>query len=124
MAKEGERGGANPFRLINYSISDLLNLVRTAGAEKILLEVGYTPILFVKGQKMEIDGPDVTTEAMEELLHSVASTRQIRSLRKNGTVEFVLVYQQHQILVDFVEAFEVYRGSLTPIATIWHKPKR
>jgi hypothetical protein len=124
MAKEGEPGSSNPYRLINYSISDLLNLVRTAGAEKILLEVGYTPILFVKGQKMEFDGPGVTTEAMEEFLHNVTSTRQIRSLRKNGSIEFVLVYGQHQILVDFVEAFDVYRVSLTPIATIWHKPKQ
>src|SRR5258708_38816804 len=112
MANQGEPHTNNPYRLNHYSISDLLSLVRTAEAEKVLLEVGYTPILFLKGQKIEINGPDVTTEAMEELLHSVASTRQIRSLRENGIIEFVTVYQQHQILVDFVEAFEVYRVNL------------
>ena len=123
MAKESEPGNTKPYRLSNYPISDLLKLVKKAGAEKVLLEVGYTPILFIKEQKIEIDGPDVTTEAMEELLHSIASTRRIRSLRTNGAVEFLLAYKQQQILVHFVDAFGVYRVDLAPIATIWPRPK-
>ncbi len=122
MAKQGEPEN-NPYRLNHYSISELLHLVNSPRAKKVLLEVDYTPILFVKEQKIEIDGPDVTIEVMEELLHSVATTRQIRSLRKNGAVEFVHIFKQHEILMQFVEAFGVYRVDLTPMASIWSKLK-
>jgi hypothetical protein len=41
MANESEPGRIYSYRLTHYSLSDLLNLVKTARAEKILLEVGY-----------------------------------------------------------------------------------
>jgi hypothetical protein len=123
MAKEAEAEGKNPYRLNHYSISDLLHLVNIARAKKVLLEVGYTPVLIIKRQRIEIDGPDVTTEAMGELLHSIATTRQTRSLRKNGAVEFLHIYKQHEILAQFVEAFGVYRVDLTPMTSIWSRPQ-
>jgi Tfp pilus assembly ATPase PilU len=110
MAKESE-----PYRLSNYSLSDLLNLVNASRAEKVLLEVGYTPALFVKGKRIEIEGPDVVSEVMEELVRSVAHTRQFRLLRENGTVNIIQTIDNSRFLVRVVDAFSVFRLDLIPM---------
>jgi Tfp pilus assembly pilus retraction ATPase PilT len=115
MAKEGEAGSANHYRLGNYSLSDLLDLAKAAGAQKILLEGSYTPVLFVKGKKIEIDGPDVESEVMEELVRSVANTRQLRLLRENGSVDIIQTIDNFRFLVRVVDAFGVYRLDLIPV---------
>jgi Tfp pilus assembly pilus retraction ATPase PilT len=115
MAKEGDSGSTNPYRLSNYSISDLLSLAKAVGAEKVLLEVGYTPVLFVKGKKIEIDGPDVTSEVMEELIRSVANTRQLRVLRENGSLDILEAIANSRFLVCVVDAFDVFRLDLIPL---------
>jgi len=115
MAKEGKHGRTNLYRLSNYSLSDLLNLVKTARAEKILLEVGYTPMLHVKEQKIEIDGPDLASEVMEELVRSVANSRQLRLLRENGGVDIIQTIDNSRFLVRVVDAFDVFRLDLIPI---------
>src|SRR5215475_3869397 len=107
MAKVDGIGANSLYRLSHYAISNLLDVLITARANKSILEVGYTPVLIIKRQRIEIDGPDVTTEAMNEILHGVATTRQIRSLRRDGIVEFVLTHKQREILAQFIDAFDV-----------------
>jgi len=117
MAKEGEFGSTNPYRVTNYSIPDLLNLVKTARADKVVLEVGYTPLLHVKKQRIEIDGPDVASEVMEELVRSVAKTRQLRLLRENGSIDIIQTVDNSRFLVRVVDAFNVFRLDLIAIRT-------
>jgi Tfp pilus assembly pilus retraction ATPase PilT len=117
MAKEGEAGNTNPYHPSSYSISDLLSLAKAVRAEKILIEVGYTPVLFLKGQSIEIDGPDVVSEVMEELVRSVANTRQLRLLRENGSVDIIRTIGDSRFLIRVIDAFGIFRLDLLLIRT-------
>ena len=55
------------YKINSYSISTLLKLLREARAERICLEVGSQPLLTLKGQDFEIDGPVVEEAVAEEL---------------------------------------------------------
>jgi len=112
MRKESEPGNTNPYRVTNYSPSGLLNLVKTARADKVLLEVGYTPLLYVKNQRIEIDGPDIASEVMHELVRSVANTRQFRLLRETGSIDIIQTVDNSRFLVRVVDAFSVFRLDL------------
>src|SRR5689334_12851200 len=112
MAKESDPGRINTYHLQNYSISVLLNLVKTARADKILLEVGYSPFLYTKQQKIEIGGPEIRIEVMEELVRSVSDTRHLRLLRENGSIDMIQTFDNSRFLVRVVDAFGVFRLDL------------
>lgn len=115
MAKESASDSNHLYGLNNYSIANLLDLMDKAGAEKAILEVGWTPILIKQGQRIEIEGPDVTSEVMAELVKTVTDSRQLRHLRDNATVDLVRVGRTSQFLARIVDAFGVFRLDLQPI---------
>lgn len=108
----------NKSDTLALTVSNLLNLLTTVRAEKALLEVGYTPALMIRSQRIEIDGPDVTSEAMEELLRGVMDTRGIRTLRKHGTIEVIYGFGESRFLIRVVDAFGVFRLDLAPIRSM------
>jgi hypothetical protein len=71
--------------------------------------------LTIQGRQIEIDGPDVTSETMEELLRSVANTRQMRTLRERGTIDIIYGFGSSQFLVRVADAFDVFRLDVVPI---------
>ena len=82
-----------------YSIDDLLYLVSSDGADELRLHVGTPPVIVLGGEQHTIEGPAITTEDAEQLLQSVASTRQRRELRERGEVQFIYRFRR---ITDFV----------------------
>jgi len=72
-----------------YSMDDLLHLLHSDGADELKLYVGKPPIIVLEGQQHPLEGPPLTTEDTENLLQSIADTRQRRDLREHGVVEFL-----------------------------------
>jgi Tfp pilus assembly ATPase PilU len=77
-----------------YCIDDLLHLVHSDGADGLKLEVGRPPTIVMDGEDQEVEGPAITVEDAEELLQSIADTRQRRDLREHGDVEFIYRFRQ------------------------------
>ena len=76
-----------------YSMDDLLHLLHSDGADELRLHVGQPPILVLDGERISIEGPVITTQDVEELLRSVADSRQRRELRRRGEVEFIYEFR-------------------------------
>lgn len=72
-----------------YSADHLLHLVNSDGADALKLRVGAPPLIVIEGKNCVIEGPLLTAENIEELLHSLADTRQRRELRQEGMVQFI-----------------------------------
>ncbi len=77
-----------------YSMDDLLYLVHSDGADRLRLEVGQPPVIVMDGEEQAMDGPALTAEDLDGLLHCVADTRQRRELREHGEVEFIYRFRQ------------------------------
>jgi Tfp pilus assembly ATPase PilU len=71
-----------------YSMDDLL-LVHSDGADGLKLRVGRPPVVVIDSQNQEIEGAVLTAENAEQLLQSVADTRQRRELRELGEISFM-----------------------------------
>lgn len=100
---------------MSYSIPDLLRLLRTEHGECVRLDVGSPPSLVVKGESHEIEGPAVEEESVEEMLRSVAGTREMRAFRETGTVDIIVPFDGTRFLVRAVRAFSECRVELRPI---------
>jgi Tfp pilus assembly pilus retraction ATPase PilT len=72
-----------------YSIDDLLHLVHSDGADGLRLKVGQPPVLILDNEDQQIEGPVITVENIDQLLRSLADTRQRRELQKHGDIEFI-----------------------------------
>ncbi len=71
-----------------YSMSDLLQLVVSEGAADLHLRVGTSPVLRVHGILHRVEGPMLRSEDTEELMRSITSEDQIRSVRERGGADF------------------------------------
>ena len=78
-----------------YTINDLLGLVVTEKARGLSLHAGHPPVVSVRGEAYAIEGPDISFLNADELLRSLATTRQIRELRERGQIEFLHDFQGH-----------------------------
>ena len=79
------------------------------------LYVGLPPILVVKRISHDLEGPAVTKEFVEEMLRSVASTREMRVFRKLGTVDVIVPFDGTRFLVRARRKFSNLRLELLPI---------
>ncbi|MGE3311727.1 MAG: type IV pilus twitching motility protein PilT [Limisphaerales bacterium] len=71
-----------------YSMSDLLQLVVSENAADLHLRVGTAPVLRVHGVLHRVEGPFLRPEDTEELMRSITSEEQIRSVRERGGADF------------------------------------
>jgi Tfp pilus assembly ATPase PilU len=99
-----------------YSIPDLLKLLQTERGDRVRLDVGFPPTLVIKGEPHEIEGPAVVEESVEEMLRSVASTREMRVFRETGSVDVIVPLEGTRFLVRAVRAFSEFRLELQPIS--------
>jgi Tfp pilus assembly ATPase PilU len=82
-----------------YSMDDLLHRLHSDGADGLKLRVGLPPVMVLDGEPHSMEGPAITVEVVEQLLQSVADTRQRRELRENRTVQFIYRFRAR---ADFV----------------------
>ena len=100
-----------------YSIPELLTLLRAEGGERVLLDVGSSPTLIIKGELYEVEGPPVTEESVDTMLRGVASTREMRALRECGLIDIIVPFHGCRFLVRAVRAFGECKLELEPVAT-------
>ena len=72
-----------------YSMDNLLTLVRTQKAKELRVQVGTPPVIVVEDEQHALESPPVTAEIAEQLLRSIANTRQMRELKERGAVTFI-----------------------------------
>jgi len=98
-----------------YSIPDLLKLLQTERGDRVLLSVGSPPELIVKGESHMVEGPPVIEESAEEMIRSLASTRELRAFRESGTVDIIVPFEHARFLVRAVRAFGEFRLEFQPV---------
>lgn len=76
-----------------YSMDNLLQRVKTEQADELRLHVGGPPVIVYEGKQHALEGPTLMTEDTEQLLQSVADTRQRRELREHGMVQFIYQFR-------------------------------
>jgi Tfp pilus assembly ATPase PilU len=72
-----------------YELQDLLDLLSSEAAERLSLQVGKPPVLYLRGEEHVVEGPPVTRENATGLFCSLASPEQIRELDSCGDVRFI-----------------------------------
>src|SRR5437899_1676531 len=72
-----------------YSMDNLLTLVSVEQAQELRVRAGTPPVIVLEDRPHPLEGPPLTAESAEELLRSIANTRQMRMLRDRGAVEFI-----------------------------------
>jgi Tfp pilus assembly ATPase PilU len=105
----------NPV-MSGYSIPDLLRLLRSERGERVKVEVGSPPTLVVKGESYQIEGPAVVEQSVEEMLRSIASSREMRVFRETGSLDIIVPLEGARFLVRAVRAFGEFRLELQPIS--------
>jgi Tfp pilus assembly ATPase PilU len=101
----------------SYSIPDLLKLLQAERGDRVLLEAGFPPTLVVNGELHVVEGPPTFEESMEEMIRSVASTRELRLFRGSGTVDVIVSSDSSHFLVRAVRAFGKFHLEMQAIAT-------
>lgn len=81
------------------SIEDLLHVLHSDGADALRLYVGRPPIVVLDGEDQALEGPAVTIEDADQVLHSIANSRQRRILRQCGSVEFIYTFRERASFV-------------------------
>ena len=76
----------------NYEINDLLRLVVSEQAEALMLHPGEPPVIHLRDERHEVEGPAITPDNAEELWRGLADTRQMRQLREQHQLTFVHRY--------------------------------
>ena len=72
-----------------YSMDNLLTLVRGEQVRELRIRAGVPPIIVSENESHTLEGPPLTGEGAEQLLRSIANTRQMRALQQSGAVEFM-----------------------------------
>lgn len=72
-----------------YSMDNLLTLVTVERAQELKLQVGTAPLIMLGEETHPLEGPSLTRECTETLLRSIAKTRHMRLLQRDGRVQFI-----------------------------------
>jgi Tfp pilus assembly pilus retraction ATPase PilT len=72
-----------------YSMDNLLTLIRVEQVRQLMIRAGVPPIVVTENESHMLEGPPLTGEGAEELLRSIANTRQMRALQQSGAVDFI-----------------------------------
>jgi twitching motility protein PilT len=76
------------FKIMSYSMSDLLQLVVAEGASDLHIRVNTPPTIRVHGILHRIEGPSLKPEDSEELMRTITSEENIQSVRERGGADF------------------------------------
>jgi Tfp pilus assembly ATPase PilU len=70
-------------------MQDLLNLISNENAERLVLQVGKPPAVYLHGEENLVEGPHVTRENAAELFQGLANSEQVRELDFCGDIHFI-----------------------------------
>jgi len=76
------------------SIDDFLHVLHSDGADALRLYIGRPPIVVLDGEDQALEAPSVTIEDADRILLSLANSRQRRTLRTSGSVEFIYTFRE------------------------------
>ena len=76
-----------------YSMDNLLTLIRVEQVRELKIRAGAAPIVVSDGESHALEGPPLTAEGAEQLLRSIANTRQMRALQQRGAVDFMYHFE-------------------------------
>jgi Tfp pilus assembly ATPase PilU len=76
-----------------YTLDDLLELVCAEKAQALELHTEAPPVLVVANERHTIEGPPVTPENAELLLHTIADSRRRWELRDKGSLELIYAFR-------------------------------
>jgi Tfp pilus assembly pilus retraction ATPase PilT len=76
-----------------YSMDNLLTLIRVEEVRELQIRAGVPPIVVSENESHMLEGPPLTAEGTEQLLRSIANTRQMRALQQSGAVEFMYHFE-------------------------------
>ena len=77
-----------------YSMVDLLDLIHCEGAETLQVRVGAPPVFIRQDTRQPVEDYKIGAADAEELLRSIANTRQMRELWERGAVEFIYLFRR------------------------------
>jgi Tfp pilus assembly ATPase PilU len=92
-----------------YSMDALLHLVHSDGADELRLRVGQPPVVILDQKPQPLEGPALTSEDVNMLLRSVATTRRRRELMEKGRVRFLHLFRER---VKFVVRARIEAGNV------------
>ena len=72
-----------------YYMEHLLSLLAGEQARRLEIQAGRPPVIVSEKAQRPLQGPPATEEDVLRLLHSVAGSREMRTLRENGAVHFI-----------------------------------
>ncbi len=72
-----------------YHMDHLLTMLTSEKAKQLEFRAGSPPVIVTDREQRSLQGPPITNEGVLELLRSIATSRQMRSLRESGMVRFV-----------------------------------
>ena len=76
----------------SYDMNKLLDLMHENEASDLHFQVGVPPMIRVKGALVPIEGPDLTPEEVESMMHSIASDTDIEKTQVGGSADFAFSY--------------------------------
>jgi len=94
-----------------YATPDLLKLLLAKNGEWVRLEVGLPPTFSIRNVLYEVEGPAVVRENIEELLHKLADTRQLREFREKRSLDFLHTHKRTLFLVRVMPHYDSFRLS-------------
>jgi Tfp pilus assembly pilus retraction ATPase PilT len=81
------------------SVEELLHLAHSDGADALSLHVGSPPILVMDGKPQAVESPVITAQDAQDFWHALADSRQRRTLREKGEVEFLYSFRDRASFV-------------------------
>jgi len=76
-----------------YSMENLLTLIKVEQVRELKIRTGVPPIVVSENESRMLEGPPLTSESAEQLLRSIANTRQMRALQQTGAVDFMYHFE-------------------------------
>ena len=70
-------------------MENLLTLITTERARELRFRPGTPPVVVLADEPHTLEGPPLAADGPEQLLRSIAGSRQMRELRERGAVTFI-----------------------------------
>jgi Tfp pilus assembly ATPase PilU len=82
-----------------YRMEDLLNLLRSEGAEELRLTPGTPPALVTQGKSRPLDTSNLTPGESDILLNSISNDEQRKELEACGDIQFIFTQNSTRFAV-------------------------
>jgi hypothetical protein len=105
----------------DIGLAAFLRLLLRKRGDRLQLEAGYPPVLFVGRQRQEIKRPDLTDDQIAGLIREWFNSRARRQLHDTGVVAVIRSIHRAQFVLRAVDAFGVQRLDIEPLPPAWRR---